>query len=125
MTTPNQQPLKYDISDELKKKTGVYPIVDVKMVPVNLVTVPDIISGGSRKRKFGLALSITIMPDIDKEEEPIIMASDLPSLFFDGDSLDDLKERVHAELETIMEAAKDQIKNGNIQTTDTRDKAVH
>jgi len=104
-------PTKYDIPADLKKITSSYPLVDSKIVPVQLTTVPDLLSGGKRKRKFGLALSIAVVPDLDKEEDPLMLGSQLPTMFFDADTLDDLLERAQAEMEAVINAAREQLKN--------------
>ena len=125
MTTPNKQEIKYEIDPEIKKKTGAYPIIDVKMVPVNLHTTTDILKGGQRKRKFGMVMSIAIVPGLDQEQDPLLLAPEMPTMFFDADSIEDLQERAEAELKGMIEATKDQLKDESSGTTDTRSKAIH
>lgn len=102
---------KYQIPEELQKKTSSYPLVDSKIVPVQLNTVPDLLTGGVRKRKFGLALSIAVVPDLDQEEDPLMLGATLPTMFFDADSIEDLLERAKAEIDAVIKSAKDQLQN--------------
>lgn len=116
---------KYDIPEDLKKTTSSYPLVDSKIVPVQLTTVPDLINGGKRKRKFGLALSIAVVPDLDKEEDPLMLGAQLPTMFFDADTLDSLLERAQAEMEVVIKAAKEQIHNESKSENTEELKDVH
>jgi hypothetical protein len=101
-TPETQTAPEYEIPEEIRAKTNGYPVVDAKIVPVQIDQVPDLADGGERKRKFGMVLSVAIVPDLNAQLEPIMLDARIPTMFFDGDSLEDLVERAHAELESVM-----------------------
>lgn len=97
------------VNDNLTKLTGKYPLVKVCITPVQMATVPNIVTGGDRLRRCGAAFTLGILPEMDKMEQPIMINSDLPILMLDADSLSDLEERVHLEVTTIFNQLKDNI----------------
>lgn len=99
----------YGINEEIKKKTGSYIAIDVTVVPMELHKVVDFQTGGKRSRRLGMSLSANIITDLTKEPEPVIMGRGQEHLFIDADTLDDLKERAHAELDAIFLYTKDVI----------------
>lgn len=106
MEENNSNQFEYSVAEELKEKTQAYPVVDTKIVPVDFVKVPDIRNGGERNRKYAMYLSVCIIPD---PQDGMVIPDEMPALLYDGDSLNDLLERAHAELDVIFEAAEDKI----------------
>jgi hypothetical protein len=67
-------------------------------------TVPDLMTGTDRLRKWGLVLSFSIIPEYHKNgptNGPLIYPK-LPYRLVLGDSLEELKARVHYELEKAI-----------------------
>ena len=107
---------KYEIKDEdLKKTTSKYPLVKVAICPQTLDKVPDIATGGNRSRRYGCTLSLGILPFLEEIEEPVMVNSDMPTMMVDGDTLDQVKDRVMAEIEIMFEAFEDQKKIAEAQ----------
>jgi hypothetical protein len=100
---------KYDVPEELKSKTSAYPVVDVKVAPVPLKTVPDIATGGERVRRFGLVMSVAAIPDLSSMQQPLMLDASIGTMMFDADSLDELQERAIAEIKSIIAMTKDQL----------------
>ncbi len=99
----------YSISPEIDAKTNSYMMVDTKFVATPLNKVADIATGGSRNRRFGLVLSIAVVPELDKQEDPIMVSQTMPTIFLDADTLEDLKDRVHEEIDIIIRHTDDVI----------------
>jgi hypothetical protein len=118
--------LRYEIPEELQKKTSAYPVVATNIVPVDLKKVPDVASGGKRNRRYGLVMSISIIPSLEKEEDPIMIGPILPTMFFDADSIKDLGERAKAEIDGMVVAAEQSIdEEGNVIKDTGADKKVY
>jgi hypothetical protein len=107
MESKTLEELDYSVSKEIAAKTDAYMMADTKLVLTPTKQVADIASGGMRKRKFGLMLSLAVVPDLDKQDDPVMISQGSPSIFIDGDNLDDLCERAKEELEVIIRHTKD------------------
>jgi hypothetical protein len=92
----------YSISEEVAKISNSYMMVDTKFVPTNLTKVADIATGGQRNRRYGLVLSIAVVPELDKQEDPIMVSQQMPCIFVDADSLEDLGVRAKEEIDVII-----------------------
>lgn len=113
------------MNSEISKKTGVYPMIDVKICASrDVAKVPDLLTGGMRKRKYGMVLSMSGFPNFSQVQEPIMTPIDMPSILVDADSLDDLRERAILEVEGMIEQlrdALDQIKAEKANATRTQE----
>ena len=109
---------KYDIaSEELKKRTGAYPIIPVAMTPMEVDKVPNLIGGNDRKRRHGASLTLAVITDFQAQPEPITLSNNIPGILFDADNLKDLEERLIAQVQSIMAMAKDHME-GNLDLED-------
>jgi hypothetical protein len=97
----------YSVSKEIADKTDAYMMADTKLVLTPTTTVPNLATGGTRKRKFGMMLSLAVVPDLDTQEDPVMISQGSPSIFIDGDSLDDLCLRAKEEIEIIVRHTQD------------------
>jgi len=98
----------YIVSDPaITSATNIYELFKVNVCPVETKKVPDLLTGGDRKRKFGVALSIALIPTYQQLPEPISIPQDMGAMLIDGDSLDDIKARIVAEVEMIFKAYQD------------------
>lgn len=104
--------------DPILSKTTAYPIMDVKIVATDeFTTVPDIATGGKRKRKYGLVVSMSGIPNLDKQNEPLFFPNNLSTLMIDGDSLEEIRERAVYEIDIMIEQMREvinQMKSGKI-----------
>lgn len=105
-------PERYEVQDKkLLDQTDSYPMADVSLVVVPTRQVPDIATGGKRKRRFGFVISGGGVPNMDETEDPLTLNTSMPKILLDGDNLDILRERAHAELDTMFNVFED-IMNG-------------
>lgn len=104
-------------------RTGVYPVMSASVLPVMIKKVPDIATGGTRNRRFAAYISAAIIRDLTEHQDPIILQGDLPQLLVDGDSLQDVKERVFEELEAVFKNAQDLV-DGKITMEDLEKQAT-
>ncbi len=97
-------------ADQILSKTSVYPIIDVKLCATpKFDTVPDIATGGKRKRKYGLVVSMSGIPDLANQTEPIMFPPILDSVLIDGESLDEIRERAVLEIDMMIEKIKEAV----------------
>jgi len=85
-----------------------YNLVPVQYCDSQMKTVTDFTTGDQRYRKWGMSMSISIMPGLDKlppRRAPVILPS-TPSKFFAADDLDKLKEALVKEIDTVIKYAK-------------------
>lgn len=93
--------------------TEAYMMHEVLYGDEKLKTVPDIISGEERNRRWGLVLSFTVVPKFDEvppNQGPTLLPK-LPYKFITADSLDELKARADYELGRAMDMAKLAVEN--------------
>ena len=128
-TTKNQSATEeqlyadYGPGEELLEKTKAYPMVNVRVCATKeFETVPDILTGGKRKRKYGAVISMAAIPDFEKQQEPVMVMQDIPMLLIDGDTIDELEERVVAEVRSMMKITKDTL-DGKIVPPSQEDNA--
>jgi hypothetical protein len=85
-----------------------YNLVPVQYCDSQMKTVTDFTTGDQRYRKWGMSMSISIMPGLDKlpaRKAPVILPT-TPSKFFAADDLDKLKEALVKEIDTVIKYAK-------------------
>ena len=101
---------RYVVQDEkLLKETASYPLQDMSIVTTPTENVHDFKSGGKRKRRYAIILSMAGLPGFDKMEDPIVLQSQIPKVLIDGDAVDILRERAHAELDSMFNVFEDNI----------------
>lgn len=105
---------RYMVTDrELTEKSESYPMMDATVCGTVTKSVPDLLTGGERKRKFAAVLSLAGLPGFDKMQDPVVIQSNLPKVLIDADSLETLRERCMAELEKMFNVFEDTI-NGTL-----------
>jgi len=105
---------RYMVTDrELTEKSKSYPMMDATVCGTVTKSVPDLLTGGQRKRKFAAVLSLAGLPGFDKMQDPVVIQSNLPKVLIDADSLETLRERCMAELEKMFNVFEDTI-NGTL-----------
>lgn len=82
----------------------VMSLVNYSHVP--LKTVPDIANASIRNKKWGAVFSIGILSELDKQPKGPAAVPQMPSQFFDGDSLDALRSRLIHEIDKAIALAK-------------------
>ena len=98
----------YAPSDELLKKTKAYAMIPLRVCATDSYEkVPDIITGGERKRKYGAVICMAVIPDLSKQQEPVMLAQDIPMLMVDSDTMEDLERRLLAEVKNMIQLAQD------------------
>mgnify|MGYP000944929008 CR=1 FL=1 len=106
-----------DAMNPILDKTEVYSVIPINLCATQeFVTVPDIATGGKRKRRFGLVLSMSAVPNLDKQAEPLMFPANLATVFLDADSIEDLRERAIYEIDMMIDHLKNAVeemkKNG-------------
>ena len=105
---------RYVVSNqELLAQTHAYPISDASIVVTPTKEVPDIATGGKRKRRYGLVLAVAGIPGFEHMEDPVLLNAGLPKVLLDGDSMEILRERAHAELDAMFNLFEDTV-NGTV-----------
>lgn len=94
-------------SSSVSKTTGVYPLAEVLICPKRLDKVPDLATGGDRSRKYAIIMSLSAIPNLHEQPEPIMLQARMPSLIIDADSLDDLRVRCVEEIDGIIDQMKE------------------
>jgi hypothetical protein len=98
----------YSASGEVLEKTKAYPVIPVRVCATDQYErVPDLLTGGDRKRKFGAVLAMAVIPDLATQQEPVMVAQDIPMLLIDGDTLEVLEERFIEEVRGMFRLTKD------------------
>jgi len=98
----------YGPSEEVMKKTKAYPVLPLKVVATDeFEKVPDILTGGQRKRKYGAVIAMAVIPDLSTQQEPVMLTQDIPMLLVDGESLQDLEDRLVEEVKGMFRLTQD------------------
>lgn len=101
-------PAEYQVQDQvLLEKTQEYPLVTAEICPLPMKRVADISTGGERHRRFAIVLSLGGIPNFEEIQEPITINSDMPKKLIDGDSIEDIRKRAHAELDCMINIFRD------------------
>jgi hypothetical protein len=79
--------------------------MEVITVPQGLKSLPDIATGGKRNPRWGVTLSFSVMPELNKAPTGPIMIPQTQSQFFASDSLEQIKDRVIFEIEKAIKLA--------------------
>ena len=98
----------YAPSEDLLQKTKAYAMIPLKVCATDSYEkVPDILKGGQRKRKYGAVISMAVIPDLAQQQEPVMLAQDIPMLMIDSDTMEDLEERLLVEVKNMIQLAQD------------------
>lgn len=90
-----------------KEKTGAYPLLNVLVCPVKLDKVPDIATGGTRSRRHGIVLSMSAIPNLNEQPEPIAVQGNMQTILIDADSYEDLREKFIKEIDEMIQQMKE------------------
>lgn len=93
-------------SNNLDKTTSAYPMVDVLICPARLAKTPDIATGSQRSRKYAVLMSLSAIPNLNEQPEPVMVKFDLPTILIDSDDMSSLRERCIQEIDGILEQMK-------------------
>jgi len=97
----------------LADNTDKYPMITMDLCPVPLKQLPDLMGGSDRYRRFGASFSLGILPNLDKQQGPIVINPDLPKFLVDADTLNMLEKRLHAEISIMFREFEEQLKEMN------------
>ena len=101
-------PPEYQVQDQiLLNKTQDYPLVNAEICPFPMKRVPDMSTGGDRRRRFAIVLSLGGIPNFQEIQEPITINADMPKKLIDGDDIEDIRRRAHAELDAMINIFRD------------------
>lgn len=101
-------PDEYQVQDQIVlSKTQDYPLVTAEVCPLPMKRVSDISTGGERHRRFAIVLSMGGIPNFQEIQEPITVNADMPKKLIDGDSIEDIRARAHAELDCMINIFRD------------------
>lgn len=105
---------RYTVQDEaLLKETAAYQLNDVSIILQSTESAYDFKTGGKRKRRYALVMSVAGIPNFNEMEDPVMLQPSLPKIVIDGDSLDVLLSRAHAELDVMFNLFEDTVKETN------------
>lgn len=110
-------PERPEIPEELKN-TDIHVIQpNLGLVGTPLKMVPDLETGGERSRKFGVWLSMNVLPFLNKQilhpDQPLILPEPPPVLIV-ADTIPELKSRIIFEVDLMLDTAQ-AIIDGDIQ----------
>jgi hypothetical protein len=101
-------PKDYQVQDQIVlSKTQDYPLVTAEVCPMPMKRVSDISTGGERHRRYAIVLSMGGIPNFQEIQEPITINADMPKKLIDGDSIEDIRARAHAELDCMINIFRD------------------
>lgn len=90
-------------NEETLAHTGAYPMYELLVCPArNIKKVPDLATGGTRKRKLALVFSMSAFPDFANVAEPIMTPSGMDTMLIDADSIEELRARAIIEVDDMM-----------------------
>ena len=87
--------------------TEVYPLItEAALLPVKCKEVPDVTigGGGTRRRRYGMYLCISLIPDFDKQNSMLLPVP--PAVLIDGDTPEEIKDRVLHEMDIMIDTTK-------------------
>jgi|JI102314A2RNA_FD_contig_21_14839199_length_744_multi_13_in_0_out_0_1 hypothetical protein len=84
-----------------------YRMVNVLYCPTDLKTTTDFTTATQRNKKWGIIVNLNIVPSLDKYpiNSPVIFEN-MPSEFFTGDSLEELRQQLVDKIDEAMKYAK-------------------
>jgi len=93
------------------------------LVGSQLKMVPDLIAGGERSKRYGVWLSMNVLPFLDKQiihkDQPLILP-DPPAVLIVADTLEEIRKRVIHEVDVMLETAQ-KIVDGEIDLDEYAD----
>ena len=87
-------------------KVQIADTLEVVTVPKGLRPMHDFATGGKRNPKWGVTLSFSIMPELNKAPVGPIMVPRSQTQFFSADSLEEIKERIIFEVDKSVQLAQ-------------------
>jgi hypothetical protein len=91
---------------ESTQKVQIADTLDVISLPKGLRPVHDFETAGKRNPKWGVTLSFSIMPELNRAPVGPIMVPHSQNQFFAADDLDQIKERIFFEIEKSVQLAR-------------------
>lgn len=84
-----------------------YRMVNVLYCPTDLKTTTDFTTASQRNKRWGIIVNLNIVPNLDKYpvNSPVIFEN-MPSEFFTGDSLDELRQELVEKIDEAIKYAK-------------------
>lgn len=111
-TTINREDYIF-VTEEMSKNSNIYPIMDVQCCPMDREQVPDIASAGYRNKRYGAVISISCVPNYDKQPNPLIIQAGAPAMLVDADTIEELEKRINAEIKGTLKLYQD-VQEGNV-----------
>jgi hypothetical protein len=96
--------------DAVQGETRAYPMTILASSTTELEQVHDLETTGKRNRRWGAMVQFNVLPHIDRLPVGPVSLPMTPSQFIDADNLEDLRERLFAEVDKsirIAELARD------------------
>lgn len=101
-------PRNKEVLPENCANTEAYIMHEVLYGDSKTKTVPDLITGQDRNRRWGLVMSFTVVPkfeDVPPNQGPTLLPK-VPYRFITADSLDELKARANFEIDKALKMAE-------------------
>lgn len=95
------------------QNTEAYIMQEVLYSDAKTKTVTDFVSGEERNRRWGMVVSLAVIPQFDQvapNQGPVLLPR-TPSRFFTADNLEDLKARIVYEIDKAISMAKLAVEN--------------
>lgn len=114
-TLPDSETRLVDLilDKEAPDKTKTYQIIPVSYVPVDLEEENDLETGGTRRRRWGAQLVVGVIPHLNQSGGNLTLPQ-IPAMFVDGDTLDDLRNRIMYEVDKAIEIARLSVDNPDL-----------
>lgn len=117
MTNIKQFPRKNAVPTEQLPEncqhTESYVMQDILYCDSKTKTVTDFVTGDQRNRKWGMVVSLAVIPQFDQvapNQGPVLLPR-TPNRFFTADSLEELKSRIVYEIDKAISMAKMAVEN--------------
>lgn len=105
--------------------TSVYPMVDATVCPLvieKVISLDPKAINGKRNRKHGAYCSVAILNDLESHSDPIILQGEMPQFLIDGDTLEDVKNRLFQEMTEVFKNAQ-KVLDGETTIEELQEKA--
>lgn len=94
------------VDEHVPDSTTGYPMLTVLTTQESLETVPDIMSGRKRNKRWGAVFSLAVIPGLEENNPGPVSLPLTPTHFFDSDNIDDLKARLLHEVDKAVAIAR-------------------
>ena len=109
-TASKENPFLAEAPKEADGSDG-YTMTNVNYSHSNLKTMPDLVKGGKRNKRWGASVALGIIPALDTMPVGPVVVPETPAQFFDADDLPTLRARLIHEIDKAISLASMQVES--------------